>query len=358
MEKPDRDYTHAMRAEDEYRAMIQQYPDHKLIPEAKQRLREVQEVLAERQYRIGRFYYLRESFPAAIARLKTLADTYPLYSQADDALMMLGRSYEAEAGLLKSSKVPEIPKVRLIKQYDADAGKAYARLIERYPTSDRAADATARLKDLGLPVPTPTPQAIAQNKAEEESRSELGRFGKMMSNFHKAPDDLPRAAKVGEPTLVDPQPTSAPQLIREANNAALGIANTGGNGTVSVEKATDSDVKKSDPIPRSEPATANPNSPAAPASNGTGSDTGIGELTPNAASAPPSGNASSNSSADTSGSTATAAPPPAPAQLNEIQNGSSGDAAGQSQSPTSTNDQASSSSKKKKKKGLKKIVPF
>src|SRR5438270_9824218 len=77
MEKPDRDYTHAMRAEDEYRAMIQQYPDHRLIPEAKQRLREVQEVLAERQYRIGRFYYLRESFPAAIARLKTLADTYP-----------------------------------------------------------------------------------------------------------------------------------------------------------------------------------------------------------------------------------------------------------------------------------------
>jgi len=149
MEKPDRDYTHAMRAEDEYRAMIQQYPDHKLIPEAKQRLREVQEVLAERQYRIGRFYYLRESFPAAIARLKTLADTYPLYSQSDDALMMLGRSYEAEAGLLKNSKLPEIPKVRLIKQYDADAGKAYARLIERYPTSDRAADATARLKDLG-----------------------------------------------------------------------------------------------------------------------------------------------------------------------------------------------------------------
>src|SRR5438132_1083359 len=69
MEKPDRDYTHAMRAEDEYRQLIQQFPDSKLLPEAKQRLREVQEVLAERQYRIGRFYFLRESFPAAIARL-------------------------------------------------------------------------------------------------------------------------------------------------------------------------------------------------------------------------------------------------------------------------------------------------
>src|SRR5205807_491533 len=182
MEKPDRDYTHAMRAEDEYRQLIQQWPENaKLVPEAKQRLREVQEVLAERQYRIGRFYYLRESYPAAVARLKSLTDTYPLYSQGDDALMMLGHSYEAEAALLRASKLPEAPKVRLIKQYDADAGKAYSRIIERYPTSDRAGDAKARLKELELPIPTPTPEAIAQYKAEEESRSEMGRFGKMMS---------------------------------------------------------------------------------------------------------------------------------------------------------------------------------
>src|SRR5664279_2172795 len=45
MEKPDRDYTHAKRAEDEYRQLILQYPDSKLVPEAKQRLLEVQEVL-------------------------------------------------------------------------------------------------------------------------------------------------------------------------------------------------------------------------------------------------------------------------------------------------------------------------
>src|SRR6195256_4578545 len=46
MEKADRDFTHAMRAEEEYRSLIQEYPDSKLVPEAKQRLREVQEVLA------------------------------------------------------------------------------------------------------------------------------------------------------------------------------------------------------------------------------------------------------------------------------------------------------------------------
>src|SRR6202522_3561085 len=40
MEKSDRDPTHAMRAEEEYRQLIMQYPDSKLVPEAKQRLRE------------------------------------------------------------------------------------------------------------------------------------------------------------------------------------------------------------------------------------------------------------------------------------------------------------------------------
>jgi len=91
MEKPDRDYTHAMRAEEEYRALIQEYPDSKLVPKAKQRLREVQEVLADREFGIGRFYYLRMAYPASIARLKTLVDRYPLYSGADQALYLLGQ---------------------------------------------------------------------------------------------------------------------------------------------------------------------------------------------------------------------------------------------------------------------------
>ncbi|PYX86776.1 MAG: outer membrane protein assembly factor BamD, partial [Acidobacteria bacterium] len=92
MEKPDRDFTHAMRAEDEYRQLINQFPDSKLLPEARQRLLEVQEVLAEREFRIGHFYYIREAYPAAIARLRSVVDKYPLYSQADEALYMLGQS--------------------------------------------------------------------------------------------------------------------------------------------------------------------------------------------------------------------------------------------------------------------------
>src|SRR5271170_2565524 len=95
MEQPDRDYTHAMLAEEEYRQLIMQWPDSKLMPEAKQRLREVQEVIAESEFGVGRFYYMRESYPAAIARLQSLVDKYPLYSKADEALYLLGQSFES-----------------------------------------------------------------------------------------------------------------------------------------------------------------------------------------------------------------------------------------------------------------------
>ena len=389
MEKADRDFTHAMRAEDEYRQLILQYPDSKLLPEAKQHLREVQEVLAERQYRIGRFYYLRESYPAAEARLKTLIDTYPLYSQADEALMMLGRCYEAQAEMIRTAKVKVDEKTRVlfIRQYQAQAGQNYARIIERYPLSDRADDARSRLKDLGLPVPTPTKEAVAEYKAEEQSRSEMGRMGKIMSTFHKAPDDLVRASKTGEPTLVDPQQTSAPQIIRAA---ATGLTPSAGNSGVSIEKAT-SETTKSDPIPHSDavPGTAPASAPEQPAATpqpaaapaaSTSSDPAIGDLTPNIvpSGAQPAANAAPAATQPNTGATPVAnnaaatdnsnsgsaandaaqsgnAPAPAPPQVNEIKNGADAQSA---QASSGNDDQNSSSSKKKKKKGLKKIVPF
>src|SRR6201986_3183294 len=103
MEKADRDYTHAKRAEDEYRKVILQYPDSKLVPEAKQKLLEVQEVLADREFMIGRFYYLRQSYPASIARLQSLVEKYPLYSRADEALYLLGQDYEGQIARLRSA---------------------------------------------------------------------------------------------------------------------------------------------------------------------------------------------------------------------------------------------------------------
>ncbi len=93
MEKPDRDYTNAQRAEQEYRVMINQFPDSTLVPRAKQKLRDVEEVLAERETQIGLFYETQEQYPASIARLQTVVDTYPLYSKSDQALLGIGDAY-------------------------------------------------------------------------------------------------------------------------------------------------------------------------------------------------------------------------------------------------------------------------
>ncbi len=155
MEKADRDYTHAKRAEEEYRQLIMQFPDSPMVPEAKKRLLAVQEVLAEREFMIGHFYYLREVWPAAIARLKSLTDTYPLYSGADEALYELGGAYEREADLVRKSKLTESAKAPLIKSYSDNAAAAYDRILTRYPEEDRAADAHKRLEAMNKPIPAP-----------------------------------------------------------------------------------------------------------------------------------------------------------------------------------------------------------
>src|ERR1700752_1317708 len=128
MEKPDRDYTNAQRAEQEYRVMINQFPDSTLVPRAKQKLRDVQEVLAERETQIGLYYQSRENFAAAIARLETVADTYPLYSKSDLALLNIGDSYAGEAHAVQIAPgLPSAIKERLRTMYLDKAAAAYAK---------------------------------------------------------------------------------------------------------------------------------------------------------------------------------------------------------------------------------------
>jgi outer membrane protein assembly factor BamD len=337
MEKPDRDYTQAKRAEDEYRQMLLQFPDSPLAPQAKARLIQVQEVLAEREFRIGRFYYMRGSYMAADARLQSLANTYPLYSGADEALFLLGMSWEQQIGYLRNSRLPDDVKNRMIREYTDHAAAAYSKIITRYPVTDRAGDAKAHLAALDRPVPTPTAEAIAMNKAEEESRGHLGKFDKTMLNFKKKPD-VSTATKVGDPTLVDPQITSAPALMRQANDLAKGESSE----KVKVETVKDDgSIPASQEVPRSDAATPAPQ--------------GIGELkaSPDASTTP----------ADSTNSTATdgnsnPAPKPAPAQVNEAAGDPPKATTDATSQPAPADPNTSSTSKKKEKKGLRKIIPF
>jgi outer membrane protein assembly factor BamD len=59
MEKPDRDTSQAQEAEQEFQTMLLKYPQSKFALEAEQRLREVQEILADGEFRIARFYFTK-----------------------------------------------------------------------------------------------------------------------------------------------------------------------------------------------------------------------------------------------------------------------------------------------------------
>jgi len=306
IEKPDRDFAHAKRAEEEYRQLLLQYPDSKLAPTARTKLLQVQEILAEREYRVGRFYYLRESWPAAMARLKTLTDTYPLFSKVDDALFMLGDAYERQVQKLRLAKFPqdrEEAKNKLIQQNSDAAAVAFTRIVTRYPVMPRASEAARRLAAMGRPVPKPTQEAIELNRREQASRGELGHTGRVLLTMHRRPDYMP-ATKVGEPTLTDPQPTDAAQIVRQANEMVQAPQPAKqATGAVTVNTVKDANTENS-LMPRSEqPAQAQ--SPDAPA--------------------------------------------PAPPQTNEAK----------ASDPAASGDQSQDdSSSKPKKNGLRKLIPF
>jgi outer membrane protein assembly factor BamD len=321
MEKPDRDYAEAQRAADEYKQMIQQYPDSPLVPQAKQKLREVQEILAERQYRIAHFYYLRDNLAASQARLQSLTESYPLYSASDEALFELGNIYEKEAAGLRKQKLPEAQKEKLVAQYEKKAIDAYSKIITRYPATDRVGDAKRRLQALKAPIPEPTAEALAESKAEEASREKLKLVAKLSGNFKKRPNVAP-AAKIGEPNLQEETVTSAPAIINALTAQVSGAAPSNSVGVQAV---------------------------------GTGTGT-------------PDANEKAPGTADTT-PVEGAGPKPAPPQVNEIQKA---DPATQSSGQTTAEDKTAgtdnkaapadpkkeSSSKKKEKKGLRKLIPF
>jgi len=322
MEKPDRDFAQAMRAADEYKTLIQTYPDSPLVPEAKQRLREVQEVLAERQYRIASFYFLRQNLAASQARLQSLVDSYPLYSKIDEALYTLGQLYEREAVAMRKQNIPEAQKEKLAADFQKHAIESYTRIITRYPAMDRANDAKRRLEALNSPVPTPTAEAMAESKAEEQSRQDVGMMQGMLGNFKKRPM-VAKASRVGDPDLKEEEIVDPAKMVHDLENQLNGSGQP--NEKVGLEAVT-----------------------------------GVGKGAPRA-NEPPPGTTNANKPAEGT------PPPAAPAQVNEVkQQAQQGADSGQTPTATASGDQTAkkvdkkkeSTSKKKKKKGLGRLNPF
>jgi outer membrane protein assembly factor BamD len=387
MDKPDRDYAKAVHAEEEYRLMLQQFPESTLVPQAKQRLREVQEVMATREAEIGAFYAGRNTWPAAIARYQTVVDTYPQYSHMDDVLVGLGDAYEAEARFVRTMKLPEAGKARLERVYDDRAIAAYTKVVMEHSAAPHVEDARDRLAAMNVPIPTPSPEQVAASIALENSRRQYALKDRAALMFLHQPDVV-MAARDGEPPMTDATPTLAPhittQIVKDFKDALN--PNEGKPAAVAAAPApAAASTTAEQPAPA--PAAAAPlqfqevpNADAGAGSNGSAVDTsvpsnaatpaaagnsmGVEILTPGAAAKPAEDNGGLKAVGPPDATPLPAAEKAngAPDAVNDITPGTQ--AAAQAPNPNGKKSKAEydksdeSSSKHKKKKGLSKLNPF
>jgi|SRR5215469_4795671 len=386
MEKSDRDNSQALGAEDAFQTFLLKYPANPLAPQAEQHLREVQEVLADGQFRIAHFYYVKQDMRAAAARLIEVTDRYPLYSGSDEALWMLGNVY---------TKAKTVSKNEDDKNHWADlAGKCYSRIVRDYPLSRYSGDAKARLGSMGMPVPAADPNAVARMQkdqlyAKEHRQNAVKRVPMSML---KSNPDVSSSAHSGAPNLNPPTDTiSATEVLKpgaagpgfgiavgaSAEGRSVGDAASGGetvapaapsgSGTgmgvqiISTGGATNVDSSAAAPAAPSQPQmegqVLNPSSSNAPSVN---------------PSVPPSASPTTNPPASTAPSTSPAPNPSASASSAPAGGTSTSGTDGSSTTPgsqpsasgTSDSQQQRSSgdpkqeSSSKKKKGVKKLIPF
>jgi outer membrane protein assembly factor BamD len=394
MEKADRDTSQAQEAEQEFQTMLLKYPQSTFAPQAEQRLREVQEVLADGEFRIARFYFTKQDYNAAGSRLVEVADRYPLYSQGDEVFWLLGEAYMHAKQLAKTENLKDA--------WALLAAKSFDRLIEDYPLSKRVPDAKARLKSIGMPVPEANPEAYARMQKEQTYQREhhQNSLVKTPMSVVKTAPDVSSAAHGGQPNLSPPKDSySAADLLQVgAGKPSFEATATSTGAGASSESTTPVDAVTQGSAPSGAPSRSAPTTTAGAEIIAAPSDANAPTAAPSqpsAAPAPPAGSRPPESAAPENppAASSTNSAVPAPAQTVPTEAISSGSSAGTpaattgasqsgsstspdaakaaSSSTTGTNADANSSSKQesstsnsktestsKKKKGLHKLIPW
>jgi outer membrane protein assembly factor BamD len=245
MGKPDRDPNNSLRAEQECRTLITQYPNSKFAPQAEQKLRDIQEILGEAEFDSGDYYHQKGANAAAANRFEGLVQQYPLYSHSDLALWEEADSYS-----------------RMGPRFRQREGDALAKIVRDYPLSPLAEQAKKKLQSLELAVPEADPKAVARMKYDKENYVKQGLLNRY-TKFLSGKPDVSTAAKTGAPTMENPKPTIPASVPLPA--VAQGV------NEVTVAPVTDPTALDKLPDARANPAgsgaapaSATPASPGAP----------------------------------------------------------------------------------------------
>jgi len=140
----DRDVTHARKAEQRLKALLQQYPQTKIRPDVLERLRQVQDNLAMHNLQIARFYYdarykgKKGGLKGSQDRLKEIVEKYKDFCLMDEVLFRLGTTFQEE-------EEPD------------EAAKYFQQLARDYPNSEFVDKAKEQLNVIGAAIPDPDP---------------------------------------------------------------------------------------------------------------------------------------------------------------------------------------------------------
>lgn len=142
---PDRDATRAKRAETRLKALLQQYPNSILKPEAEKRLSEVQDNLGLHGLYVANYYYTQSveqkkgGLKGAQSRYREIVEKYPNFSFADEALYKLAVTY-------------------LVEEETDQAARYFQRIVRDFPNSDWVEKSKEQLGLIGATVPEVNPE--------------------------------------------------------------------------------------------------------------------------------------------------------------------------------------------------------
>ena len=168
MEKPDRDPTQSLMAELELKNFISTYPDSNLLDEAKEKLRAVQEVLAQGIFKVANFYSTIGSYTAAIDRYRQVLEEYPDFAKTSEALFLMAET------MRRSNN-------------EGESIIYYTRIVRDHPLSEPVEDAKDRLISLNQPIPEVNSAALARAEAAPLPQGR-GLFGRMFGILARRPD--------------------------------------------------------------------------------------------------------------------------------------------------------------------------
>ena len=143
-EKADRDQTSTREALQQYRVLLQEFPNSTYVTVALERIRRLTDALADHEFGVGYFYIRKGAPAAALGRFTAIEQRFPEYAAKDKLFY-----YEAEA-------------LRRLGRGE-EASRYYSRVIEEFPASEFAKMARGRASKV-----RPAASASVDTRAKSE----------------------------------------------------------------------------------------------------------------------------------------------------------------------------------------------